>query len=323
MNRTLCALALAVGFLVEIAAAEAGFQAGQKVIVGTGSMAQAGIVVRQDANGVLVRLPMWDGRDDPVNGPTRYYPATEVRLAADAGAPQAAPAPGDPAVPVVRRPTAPAPAPAGTARRAAVPAAAAGAPLSQAEILGFLKARIGSNPWSHPDKPKVIAELSALIRARGVDFRWDTLSQFADELRNNGGNESTIPFHIRANFGPPVAENWFFGAWDLTKHARSVSEQGDKWVERDTVAKNGLLRINPDHTYVWNSASGEFRGRWRPAVESEMAWRQAGGAGIVLEKGKSGVDWLVKEWDPEPLAVESISITLLDNESTQEFGGRR
>ena len=43
----------------------------------------------------------------------------------------------------------------------------------------------------------------------------------------------------------------------------------------------------------------------------------------ALEKGKSGVDWLVKEWDPEPLAVESVSITLLDNESTQEFGGRR
>jgi hypothetical protein len=322
MNRTLRALTLAGGCLAlalpfgtDTLWADTAFQPGQKVVVGSGSMAEVGIVVRQDEHGVLVRFPMWDKRDDPDNGPTRYADPKDVRLQ---GATNAPPAPT--AGPARPAPAAPAGAP---TRRVSVPPAAGGAPLSQAEILGFLKARIGSNPWSHPDKPKVIQELSALIRARGVDFRMDTLSKFADELRNGGGNESTIPFHIRANFGPPVAEGWFFGAWDLTKYARSTSQQGDKWVERDTVAKNGQLRINPDHTYVWNSASGEFRGRWRLAVESEMAWRQAGGAGLVLEKGKSGVDWLVKEWDPEPLAVESISITLLDNESTQEFGGRR
>ncbi|MCL4820553.1 MAG: hypothetical protein KJ067_15525 [Vicinamibacteria bacterium] len=284
-------------------AQETAFAPGQKVLAGTGSARQEGVVVRQDASGVLVRFPMWDGRDDPVNGPTRHYRPDELRLA---GAAPAAPATAVP-----------------RARRVRVVPSTDGAPLSQAEILTFLKGRIGSDPWAHPDKPAVVRELAALIRARGVDFRWDTLSAFANELRNSGGNETTIPFHIRANFGSPVAQEWFYGAWDLSKYARSLSQQGDRWVERDTVALNGTLQIGADGSYAWDSASGAIRGRWRPAVASEMEWRQAGGAGIVLLRGKSGADWLVKEWDPEPLAVESISITLLESEATQEFGGRR
>jgi hypothetical protein len=299
------ALVLLASWFLVASAQTPTFAPGQKVVAGTGSARQEGVVVRQDASGVLVRFPMWDGRDDPVNGPTRHYRPEELRLVAGPEA-EAAPATQVPRV-----------------RRVRVVPAVDGAPLSQGEILAFLKGRIGSDPWSHPDKPATIRELSALIRARGVDFRWDTLSAFANELRNSGGNETTIPFHIRANFGPPVAQEWFFGTWDLSKHARSLSQQGDRWIERDTVAANGTLQIAADGSYAWDSASGAIRGRWRPAVASEMEWRQAGGAGIVLLKGKSGVDWLVKEWDPEPLAVESISITLLESEATQEFGARR
>ena len=57
-------------------------------------------------------------------------------------------------------------------------------------------------------------------------------------------------------------------------------------------ANTGVITINPNGTYRWNTDSpqGIIDGKWRVANEVEMD--DQGGAGIVLEKAKSGDDWV-------------------------------
>lgn len=59
---------------------------GQTVRVKEGGGYREGRVVRTDQHGVLVMFPMYDGRWDEKNGPTRYYQAAEL-LPKDASPP--------------------------------------------------------------------------------------------------------------------------------------------------------------------------------------------------------------------------------------------
>ena len=207
----------------------------------------------------------------------------------------------------------------------AAPASVVAGAMSQEEILTFLKQRIGDDPWRHPDKPKVVAELAALIRQRGVNFRYDTLSDFASKLTNGGGNESTIPFAIKANFGAPARQDWLMGRWDLIKIGGRTrfTKDGDLYERLETGANAGNVVLKANGTYEWNSASGKFTGKWRAATAEEMAVNYQGGAGVVLLKAKSGEDWIVSKSTNSEFKGDSIDIKGLDARQTIEHGGRK
>jgi hypothetical protein len=295
------------------------FQPGDVVLVPDGQVDREGRVVRQDEHGVLVRFPMWDGRWDEVNGPTRYYEPTRVRRGAARPEPAASDATAKPSAP----PTAAKPGEGGLS--AGVSRAEGTAPLTQAEVLGFLRERIGTDPWSHPKKAETVSALAALIRKRGVDFRWETTSAFADELRRSGGNETTIPFHLAENFGRPKTVDELMGTWRLSVHARFSTKKEGRRHEADVVATTGSLVLRRDGesgSWEWRTAAGAvLRGTWRRATDAEMATKYRGGAGVVIEKGRDGWTWIVTEFDPEPMQSETVAVSALGS-SYKELGAR-
>lgn len=193
--------------------------------------------------------------------------------------------------------------------------------MTQQEILDFLSARIGTDPWGHPKKAETVAQLAALIRKRGVDFHWVTGSDFATRLINSGGNESTIPFAIQDNFGPPNTVEWLFGSWDMVKIAPSVTYEKGGWIYRrgEMGATSGTLKIEKGGTYDWNG----IKGRYRVATEQETALSYRGGGSVVLLSAKSGDDWIVLK-DRKPTSGEWIVVQEYRSRGTlQEYGSRK
>lgn len=208
------------------------------------------------------------------------------------------------------------------------PTGTAGGPLTKADILGFLKARIGADPWYHPQKAAVIKELAELIRQRGVSFRWVTLE--SGEFVNAGANESTIPFHIQANFGPPASPVWLQGTWDLfiTGATTTLERNGVLYRRGEQGALGGAVAIFPNNTYAWklfpNDPPDKYvRGSWRLATPAEMAVSYKGGAGVVLLNAYSGVDWVVMKRDDESQQGEGVTIAQLNSRATRQLGTRR
>ncbi len=228
-----------------------------------------------------------------------------------------------------RRLTAPAAQPA--APPATPPAAQpvpGGTTLSKADILNFLRARIGTDPWNHPQKAATIRELAELIRQRGVNFRWVTLE--STEFINAGANESTIPFHIQANYGPPATQAWLQGIWDMyiTGATTTFERNGSLYRRMEQGALGGSVAILPNNTYAWKLAPNDppekyIRGTWRPATPAEMAVSYQGGAGVVLLNAYTGADWIVMKRSDEGQRGDGVTIAQLHTRATRQLGTRR
>jgi hypothetical protein len=320
-----------------------------------------GKVLKVNEYGILVLYRGQDGSYDESLGFTRYFDPKDVRPHAEAqaaqtagggvpGGPNTAPqkpggvpggpntAPqkpgGVPGGPNAGPPTAAAePAPpqagphgAGVGLQASVPGGGTGL-MSQGEVLEYLRARIGEDPWTHPQKAQVIEALAAEIRRRGVDFTYETLSEFSTQLTNSGGNETTIPNAIGYNYGPPTEPEWHLGTWDMVVIGSTVDVvRGDRIYSQGEIgAQTGFIQVAADGSYIWklyaqDPPSAYVHGRWRPATEQEM--RYQGGAGIVLLGGKSGENWLMRA-DRKPGGEDDMVVSLVDYWAQRELGTRR
>ena len=204
------------------------------------------------------------------------------------------------------------------------PAVSAGGLMTQQEVLSFLETRLGLEPFAHPRREEIRKELAEMIKRRGVNFRYQTLSDFANQLGKYGAS-SDITFPLSANFGPPTRQAWLMGKWSLSKIGATVDYARDGYIYRQTeigVKDVGSLTITADGKYVWQIAvpAGVARGEWRKATPDEM--RYQGGDAIVLLKAKGGVDWIVHQDRVTELKGEWVNIAQLGTRQIREGGFR-
>lgn len=197
--------------------------------------------------------------------------------------------------------------------------------MSQQEVLGFLRSQLGDNPWG-PNRARVMAELVRQIKARGLDYHHSaTPSAYYTELSKYGAtSEVTRP--LGDNYGPPPSRDQLLGTWQTEVNAPHVyyTKGNELWRRNDQVQKLGSLSINPEGSYSWKSVTGQvIQGSWRLATETEM--QTAGGEGLVLQRGKSGFDWIVtkyREATPPNMSPDWISIAEITTRQQREFGNR-
>lgn len=189
------------------------------------------------------------------------------------------------------------------------------------EILAFLEDRMGDKPFqiASSKREAIFKELGQTIMRRGVNFRYETLSPFSNDLGKFGA-PSTVVFPIQANYGAPTRGGWYTGTWNT-----SVTSVGRRVI---IAAKAGFLTINANGTYVWkmyptDPPSGYVKGSWRKATPEEMAVSYQGGEGLVLSKGKEGYDWIVRQDRETTLAGDWIWIANLNARAQREEGKRR
>ncbi len=197
--------------------------------------------------------------------------------------------------------------------------------MNQAEILHFLKSRLGEQPFQNPRREAIKLELAELIKARGLDFVYDaTPSAFYNELSRLGANTSELGFPLRENYGPPTPQAWLMGSWKLGKVAPAVYVQKGEWIYRKGeigVSGLGTLSLDASGTYLWKSATAQStQGRWRSASKAEM--KAQGGEGVVLLKAKSGYDWIVTQDRSTTLKGDWIRVSELGTRQVNEYGQR-
>lgn len=238
---------------------------------------------------------------------------------ADAPAKTASIPPPAPVPPPAYKPAAPATVP------AAVPAAMAGGLISKEEVLNFLRTRLGDQPFAHPQREQIKKELAEMIKRRGVNFRYQNLSDFSNQLGKYGAT-SDIIFPLQANYGPPTKEPWLIGKWSLSKIGATVDYKGnDGYIYRQTeigVKDVGSVIITADGKYTWNIdvPKGVAQGTWRKSTPAEMPYQ--GGDAIVLLKAKGGVDWIVHQDRVTELKGDWVNITQLEYRQIREGGFR-
>jgi hypothetical protein len=233
----------------------------------------------------------------------------------------------EPAKEAVGPKTAPANTPVATAAPATRNAAASGGGLmSQQEILDFLRTRLGDQPFQHPQRDQIKRELADTVKRRGVDFHYEAVSDFSNQLGKYGAT-TDITTPISVNFGPPTQRGWLIGSWSMDIiGSPTYFVRGNVLYRRGEIgAKGGLLTINPDGTYVWQAYMNDppakhVRGKWRNASAQEM--NHQGGDGIVLLAAKSGWDWIVTQ-ERASQAGDSIRASELTSRQMREFGGRK
>ncbi len=220
------------------------------------------------------------------------------------------------------KPKAPAPKPAGTAP---APPLRGGGLLSQVDILNYLRTRLGDQPFLHPDREAIRKELGELIKQRGVNFRYENLSDFSNQLGKYGASSEVI-FPIQDNYGLPTKQAFLMGTWGMDIIGAPVTvTRGDKvYRQGELGAKGGVLTITPNGTYTWQAYNKDtpdqlIRGSWRKATPTEM--RYQGGDGIVLLKAKSGWDWVVCQ-DRQATSGEWVRVAEVVSRQVREFGAR-
>lgn len=196
-----------------------------------------------------------------------------------------------------------------------------GGPMTRQEILAYLQDRMGDKPFqlASSRREAIFKELGQSIVRRGVNFRYETLSQFSNDLGKFGA-PSTVVFPIQANYGVPTSRGWYIGTWNtsVTSVGRHLS----------IAAKSGFLTINANGNYVWKMYPTDppatyAKGSWRRATAEEMAVSYQGGDGLVLLKGKEGYDWLVRQGRETTLTGDWIWIANLNARAQREEGKRR
>jgi hypothetical protein len=197
--------------------------------------------------------------------------------------------------------------------------------MSKEEVLNFLQTRLGDQPFAHPQREQIKKELAEMIKQRGVNFRYETLSDFSNQLGKLGAH-SDIIFPLQANYGPPTKEPWLMGKWNLSKIGATVDYKGnDGYIYRQTeigVKDVGSVIITADGKYTWNIdvPRGVTQGNWRKATPAEMPYQ--GGDAIVLLKAKGGVDWIVHQDRVTELKGDWVNIAQLDSRQIREGGFR-
>lgn len=196
--------------------------------------------------------------------------------------------------------------------------------MSQQDVLGYLRANIGPDPWQDPRREQVKKDLAELIKARGLDFRYiDSDAAFNAQISRYGAT-SDFTFPLRDNFGPPTQQAWLMGTWALGKIGAAVDTQRHDGIWRQGeigVGNTGSLRIDTDGTYAWTAVGApSTAGRWRVASAVEM--RSQGGDGLVLLDAKTGYDWIVMQDRDTKLAGQWIDIVELGTRQIDEYGSR-
>lgn len=193
--------------------------------------------------------------------------------------------------------------------------------MSKDEILSFLQDRMGDKPFQLASSKREAAfkELADAIMRRGVNFRYEVLSQFSNDLGKFGAT-STVISPIQANYGTPTKQAWYVATWDT-----NITSAGRRLI---VGAKTGFLTISANGTYVWqlyptDPPASYVKGSWRKATADEMAVSYQGGNGLVLLKGKEGYDWLVRQDRETTLTGEWIWIANLNARAQRESGKRR
>lgn len=187
--------------------------------------------------------------------------------------------------------------------------------MSQADIISFLKTNMGAKPFENPKREEIKAQLAEEIKRRGLDFHFQTMSDFFNQLANYGAITTDITEPLRDNYGVPTKQNWLMGTWSLDTVVNTEVIMGAKGT--------GKLTINPNGTYVWSDAvySKTYHGQWRKATEGEMATQ--GGDGVVLLKAKGDWDWIVTQNRSWTKAGDVIWVSELSQRTTRETGSRR
>jgi len=195
--------------------------------------------------------------------------------------------------------------------------------MMQAEVLSFLQTKLGDKPFQNPRLDEIKKELGEMIKARGLDFRFDSSTDFYRQLSKYGATSEMI-FPLQANYGEPTKQSWLMGAWNLGKIGAAVDYVKNNCVYRQGeigVANVGTLSLNANGTYIWKAgAKDSTSGKWRKATKEEM--RSQGGDGIVLLKAKSGEDWIVAHDRNTTLKGDWINIAQLNPRSIKEYGSR-
>ncbi len=195
--------------------------------------------------------------------------------------------------------------------------------MTQDEILGFLKTRVGPNPFANPELEQIKKELVLTIKRRGLDFRYEALSDFASKAGKFGlGTEVTFP--LRDNFGAPTQQAWLMGEWNLNKISAAVDYVKNDALYRQNefgVKNVGTLTVHTNGSYIWKSSDATVRGNWRKATFAEM--KSEGGDGLVLTQAKGGWDWIVTQDRRTTLKGNWISIAELTTRQVRETGFRK
>lgn len=195
--------------------------------------------------------------------------------------------------------------------------------MTQADVLSFLQKKLGDNSSQTPRGEEIKKELVEMIKARGLDFRFETNSDFYSKL-GKYALTSDVTFPLRYNYGAPTKESWLTGSWQLSKTGAAVDYEKNNRIYRQgeiAVGGVGALTIKADGAYVWNAgAKDSTNGKWRKATKEEM--REQGGDGIVLLKAKGGEDWIVMQDRNTTLKGDWINITQLNWRQIKERGWR-
>jgi len=195
--------------------------------------------------------------------------------------------------------------------------------LTEDDILDFLEANLGADPWGHPRRGEVIEELAGLVKQRGVNFHYEVPSDFNTKTSKFGITDAY--FEIRSNYGPPTTQSWLMGSWSLNRTGRTLDYRvGDEIWRQGEIAVDGLgkLTLDPGGSYTWaaRQPNATVRGRWRQATAAEMGYQ--GGDGVVLIEAKDGWDWRIRQ-DRETLNPGNwISIQELITSGVGETGFR-
>jgi len=197
--------------------------------------------------------------------------------------------------------------------------------MTQEQVLSFLQAKIGDKAFTNPPREAEIRkELAEMIKARGVNFRFDSTSDFFRNLAKYGAITSDVSFPLTYNYGEPTKEKELMGAWNLGKIGAAVDYVKNNRVYRQGeigVANVGTLSINANGTYIWKAGTKDSTGgKWRKATKAEMS--SEGGDGIVLLKAKGEYDWLVTKDRRTKLKGEWIGISELGTRQINEYGSR-
>lgn len=94
--------------------------------------------------------------------------------------------------------------------------------MTQEQVLSFLQTKLGDNPFSNPRRLEEIKkELAEMIKARGLDFRFESSTDFYYKIAKYGAT-SEVVFPLTYNYGEPTKESWLMGAWNLGKIGAAV-----------------------------------------------------------------------------------------------------
>ncbi|MEO7660526.1 MAG: hypothetical protein ABIV48_13005 [Pyrinomonadaceae bacterium] len=197
--------------------------------------------------------------------------------------------------------------------------------MTQEQVLSFLQTKLGDKPFQNPRREDIKKELAEMIKARGLDFRHESSTEFYRKIAKYGANTSDLDFPLTYNYGEPTKERELMGAWYLGKIGGVVDyvKKGRVYRQNEIGVGNiGTLSLGANGTYVWKSVltAQPRNGKWRKATKEEMT--SEGGDGIVLLKAQGEYDWLVTKDRRTTNKGEWINISELRTRQINEYGSR-